>query len=115
MNVAFVNLKIPNEFKPMFYQALALFAFLALLYTLWLQTKMLTEIMKKGEEKKQALHKKKWKFPEVLVPRHLVKKVEEEEKKESAVKPLAILETEKMSYDDKNILLAALAEEDTNI
>lgn len=72
-------------------------------------------MVKNKEEKKQGLVKKQWKFPEALVPRHVVKKVEEEEKKESSVKSLATLETEKMSYDDKNKLLAALEEEDTNI
>ncbi len=79
-------------------------------------TVLLLEFLKKQPAPRKELPKVQWKFKEKLVPSHLVKKVEDEEKKPAQnVRPLSTLESEAMEYEDKVKLIDALAQEDTTI
>lgn len=100
----------------MFINVIVFLSFIVLTCTVSYHSYLLAQLLKKQPAPRKELPKVQWKFPEKLVPSHLVKKAEEEEKRPAqSVRPLSTLESEAMAYEDKVKLIEALAEEDTTI
>lgn len=112
-----VPLLIPTiiTVKHMYIESLIAVTLLVLTASHCYQTFMMYgQVTKRPELPKVNETEKRIEVKERMIPLHIVKKLEEEKEPDKFVEPLATLQFDQMTFDDKRALNEALAEDDNN-